>query len=1134
MGAIRPDDEKFIFGYVKPRQSSSDAISLTLFRHGSAGIEEWKNLSLSWEGSSSLEFDGDIAFSSNGTLYAVLSENTGGGTAVFRLEDAQLASTTTVGHQPLSTSMSIAERANGLSFLDTEGNALSFSGTNQRRFASIDLLDLTDFSEGEPAEVTSIERTDLGSCAELCRFELTLQLDRSYRPNDVHTVGVRKKDIPDFREKILPSVVSYNEISTTHQFAELPIVSGQTYELTHYVNGELDKGQRYLTVWECDDFGEIQEIGVGDTARITERQYDRSQKNCTARVIPGGGGVAFETWSGWQRAGGSQWELVRVGSDAPAITVEDCDGKCSGPDLHPWKGRIYVRLPEPGEYILRETRGVDWGAAITSERRFTLTEDEPRADLGHFDHEPFAVSLSVALKSFAGLYDNDSGQGYVGKEVSIQSSSPRSARLAVQGRPRNTPQVVNQTGRVDQPWKIDVEDRNSFRDVKLTVPLLEGYSPGQLICILRDGDGQDLEAHVVRASDMQIGSKGIDVPLPLISNRGDVECTHFYVKNAGAVQWEVVDAATDDGHLGGSSWSLAIIGRPDVIVRDCGDKDCQGGFDVDPRPGYVRVIGLENGEYTVRQVSAPGGYEMGFDATRDFEVDALNQNVDLGRFEYSSEADQVDQFSCYYDLYSLDAKGGIRAVTPLPGQERPGPVAPLPPIAPGSTMDALGIHIEGTYAMAVENLAVTDSDPNGYSRLWKYIPDARAWVLQRDQDGAELKLPRVRGAQYTAGTISTGLDEYFVGYVKPRTAADQPIELVLMNPTGRSVKHWTVVRLAWPESSSLEFDADIEFGEGGAMYIVASEKSGNSTAVFVVQESKIVVGGVSPSLRLSVGSHAAGTVSGLAFADHSPIVSFGGPGSQRFAAVDLLDLSEYGDQPEHSPVVTVRRTDLSSCNFVYGAQLTLLTDPRLTNSDVHSLGIVPHGSQAQAVSLPVRYTRESGTEVNTMFLNVPFVEGRVYDLVHYVNGGSEDQKRYFTSWECEGYPHKVSAGAGQRVRVDQSDLGGGRLRCTARTQPGSGVSLEAQLDGAPAPGSQWELSRVGSFEPARIITDCEQNCREGDLHPKPGSIQVHIPDPGAYVLRQTKAVDWGAPVTQEYRFTISNEHPHHNVGGGQP
>lgn len=106
----------------------------------------------------------------------------------------------------------------------------------------------------------------------------------------------------------------------------------------------------------------------------------------------------------------------------------------------------------------------------------------------------------------------------------------------------------------------------------------------------------------------------------------DEVTTFEFVNHLGVAMWQKVDADTG-AHLGGATFVVhrtsGLGEQLDITVTD------QAANDLDLAQGYVKVIGLKTGTYTVTETEAPNGYNLPADATQNFTISAENSTVAL-------------------------------------------------------------------------------------------------------------------------------------------------------------------------------------------------------------------------------------------------------------------------------------------------------------------------------------------------------------------------------------------------------------------------------------------------------------------------------------------------------------------------
>lgn len=150
-------------------------------------------------------------------------------------------------------------------------------------------------------------------------------------------------------------------------------------------------------------------------------------------------------------------------------------------------------------------------------------------------------------------------------------------------------------------------------------------------------------------------SDGVITPVDVTLAPGnDVTCTFTNTPKPGSVTWTKVDRDTNE-LLANSEWLLTGPGLPGggLQITDCvADQasDCAGP-DVDPKAGVFKVDGLAWGEYRLKEIKAPAGYEL------DGTVHTFS--ITYGRLSFEFE----DPFeNTQMDVPTLPNTGGRSAV----------------------------------------------------------------------------------------------------------------------------------------------------------------------------------------------------------------------------------------------------------------------------------------------------------------------------------------------------------------------------------------------------------------------------------------------------------------------------------------
>lgn len=138
--------------------------------------------------------------------------------------------------------------------------------------------------------------------------------------------------------------------------------------------------------------------------------------------------------------------------------------------------------------------------------------------------------------------------------------------------------------------------------------------------------------YTLTESKAPAGYERLEEEIPFTIERGirTVSLGDFMnTRIAGELAWTKIDASTKHP-LAGSEWTLTPETGDALAIVD------NGALDTDERDGYLRVVGLEWGTYTLTEAKAPSGYVLD-KTTHDVVIDAEIQLVDLGALTNTAE-----------------------------------------------------------------------------------------------------------------------------------------------------------------------------------------------------------------------------------------------------------------------------------------------------------------------------------------------------------------------------------------------------------------------------------------------------------------------------------------------------------------
>lgn len=182
----------------------------------------------------------------------------------------------------------------------------------------------------------------------------------------------------------------------------------------------------------------------------------------------------------------------------------------------------------------------------------------------------------------------------------------------------NASQQTDQAGQAD--WTLNFSTPLSRATVNVSETQQPGYEFESGQCTITRSVGDPIEVELDSEAATALTGVG----------PGDqVDCTYVNRQIPGAIHWEKITDDDPAEHIGGSTWTVKGPGPngPTITVEDCiGDAaaDCAAATDKDHRAGYLRVVDLAWGTYTITETQAPDGFELGDVTTWQVTITAGN------------------------------------------------------------------------------------------------------------------------------------------------------------------------------------------------------------------------------------------------------------------------------------------------------------------------------------------------------------------------------------------------------------------------------------------------------------------------------------------------------------------------------
>ncbi|MDU0968927.1 MAG: SpaA isopeptide-forming pilin-related protein [Actinomycetaceae bacterium] len=534
--------------------------------------------------------NGDMVFDSNGNLYLVLSQNNR--TVIATVTASELAAaesgqtvtvTPAVVDRPLGDITGVAVTGDGsLAVANSKGTVWKVSpGTGQvladnlgTNFpGSADLASCV-----APSTIALVKHLDGKRLDPKDQFRLTLAQEGSTGGTTKRTEGSGTGDILTVGPNLAAD-------GTTFELSEKMAV-GSAYPMSSYqasMDCTSDSGDGFQIVQPLKADGNTNTAKVKITKRAT-------RVVCT---ITNNGQIGHVTWTKVDGTDknplpGTVWTLTGPGGSQD---VTDCtaDG-CTGLDQNAKPGEFKLDLPY-GEYTLVEKSAPDGYVKDSETHKFTVDADHTTVDLKTIENT--RIPGSVAWTKVDGT-----GKLLGGSEWTLDG--PNADKLTV------TDCVADSADKCTDLDKDPAAGKFLVKDLAWGVyTLVEKSAPTGYV-----KDGKTHEFGITPTERDYTFSEGF--------------------KNEaapGSVTW--IKRDEDGNNLAGTAWTLTGPDNKPLTVNDCTTGDCKDLLDKDPAPGKFKVEGLAWGKWTLKEYSAPTGYDL-VEATYDATIKADDLHQSFG------------------------------------------------------------------------------------------------------------------------------------------------------------------------------------------------------------------------------------------------------------------------------------------------------------------------------------------------------------------------------------------------------------------------------------------------------------------------------------------------------------------------
>lgn len=651
-GAISPSTGDYYYGHFTGRASSLAPFRFELYRVPKDDPHSHKVVTLvgEWPNTHDLTFGGDIAFDSAGNLFLVAADRTTESVANFVAKKSDLDRAALNGGRVTMTQtgtgrISIKD-ANGIAFSSEGPLYLGSDNATDQGIAAHDPFDFAKVAV-QPSSFngSSKGRVDLASCDKPATLVVEKHIVGRKDTGDQFKLSLERTR-PVAHVQALTAITDGDTIGTQHKtVGPLPIVSGQAYRITEELVGSGVLSNKYVTAWRCSTPTRELASGSGEAFTLEPEDVFGEHVTCVVTNTPTGS----ITWAkvsddpAQTPIANSEWTLSSDNLPANGRTIRDCadPAHCDGTfDEDPRPGHLKVDYLRDGHYTLTEKKAPRFHALDPTPHHITIGNNRRDVDLKKLTNTSYRATVALTVRTVIGPDEQDLSAERADWQLGVSHPDADSdnKRISVNGQ-HNVEQSTDAQGHVSHLWTVFFDNDTQNLALTLTQNIRNRYAPQRLVCNYTNTQGDLAGTYTLPLHNLHSNHGAISVQIPTLHNGVNAQCTFINARELADLQWEKVDATSQETHLADSKWSLEVPGAPVRLVNDCKDsKECDENDDTDPRPGHFRLRGLMPGDYSLTETQAPAGYEIGTNNKHTFNVTLADESINLGKIHNAQRA----------------------------------------------------------------------------------------------------------------------------------------------------------------------------------------------------------------------------------------------------------------------------------------------------------------------------------------------------------------------------------------------------------------------------------------------------------------------------------------------------------------